>query len=149
MKRLLILSILIVLMAGCTKSRAITATPEVAACDTSVELSAQPVLYGLWMNENGDSLIVSETSMLLVAHDLSTDTPYVRETLYEVQSIDWVNGVLTLMMKSVKINGEGAGFDMPLHYLKVMIDGSSLMYSMGDETSGIPETAEIGPFAKK
>ena len=118
-------------------------------CEPCPDTSTQPVLFGLWVNESGDFLVFTETNVLCVEHDRTTESPYVRETYYEVQSIDWVNGVLTLKTQSIFINGEGVGFDMPLHYMKVVIDGTALMYSLGDETKGIPAAADIGPFQKK
>lgn len=158
MKRILILSVLVLMLAGCVPAASELAAPDTAACETAApaatcepgaDTSSQPALYGLWVDENGDYLAFTEATVLLVEHDRTTETPYVRETYFEVQSVDWVNGVLTLMTQSVFINGEGKGFDMPLQYMKVMIDGTSLMYSMGDETQGIPATADTGPFQMK
>lgn len=153
MKRMILIFTLAALLAGCSTSTSTTAPaatdsvmlPEPTAC----VVSTQPVLYGIWENEKGDVLVFSETSVYMVQADDSSGTPYIRETWYEVQSMDWVNGVATVMMKSVRINGQGAGFDMPLHYIKVTIDGTTLMYGMGDEGSGIPATTEIGPFTRK
>jgi hypothetical protein len=158
MKRILILFVLVFMLAGCAPATSELAAPDTAACETAAtsatcepcaDASSQPVLYGLWLDEWGDYFVFTEATVLRVEHDRTTETPYVRETYYEVQSIDWVNGVLTLMTKSVYTNGDSQGFDMPLHYMKVMIDGTSLWYSMGDESTGIPATADIGPFTRK
>jgi hypothetical protein len=71
------------------------------------------------------------------------------ESFFEIQSVDWVNGVVTMSLKWVRVNGKLGGFDAPLRYFKVYIDGETLFYSLGDEGQGIPVEAKIGPFSKK
>jgi hypothetical protein len=155
MKRILILSVLILMLTGCasvTSELAVTdgdISASAATCEPCADNASQPSLYGLWKDEWGDYFVFTEATVLHVEHVKTDETFYVRETYYDVQSIDWVNGVLTLMTKYVYIDDEIQGFDMPLHYMKVVIDGTSLWYSLGDETKGIPATADIGPFIMK
>jgi hypothetical protein len=159
MKRLAMLFIFALLLTACVKSQILPTFPAISSDVTSDAVWVvtehlgpevdHPQLFGLWMKEDGDYLVFTETFLVHVEHVRSSEMPYVRETYYEVQSIGWIEGVLTLKTQSVFINGECAGFDMPLHYMKVMIDGTSLWYSLGDETMGIPATADIGPFVRK
>ncbi len=158
MKRILILSILVLMLAGCAPVASGPVISDTAVCETSspaatcepcTDASSQPALYGLWKDEWGDYFVFTEATVLHVEHVKTTEAFYIRETYFEVQSIDWVNGVLTLMTKNVYIDDKAQGFDMPLRYMKVKIEGSSLWYSLGDETQGIPATADIGPFEMK
>ena len=72
-----------------------------------------------------------------------------RETFFEITDVDWVNGVITMSAKWVRINGSYGGFDYPLRYMKISIDGDSLYYSMGDEGLGIPADAVNGPWLRR
>jgi hypothetical protein len=148
MKRATLLGIILMLvfMAGCTKAQAPVATD---ATPLNGDVSAQPVLYGMWMNDQNELLVFTEKSVYMTQLETSTDQPQLRESYYEIQSIDWVSGVITMNMKWVRVNGQSGGFDMPLHYMLVSINDTSLMYSMGDEGQGIPATADIGPFTQK
>lgn len=138
------------LLAGCVNGQ--TQDQAVEPLQTSApasETCSQPALYGMWMNEQNETLVFSETSLYMVQVDASAGDPQLRETFFEIESVDWARDVVTLRMSWVRVNGQYGGFDMPLHYMKVSIDGTSLYYSMGDETQGIPQRAETGPFIKK
>jgi hypothetical protein len=63
--------------------------------------------------------------------------------------VDWVNGVITMNAKWVRINGNYGGFDFPLRYMKVYIDDETLYFSLGDEGQGIPTEAVNGPWIRK
>lgn len=160
MKKLLMIMALLVFLTGCgvlenptdlpsaqnsVPTNDVKTTEPVKAADDSTK----PVMYGLWLSDSGDIIVISESSVYLVQKETMGGGDTLRETWYEIQDIDWVNGVLTLKMTWVRVNGKNGGFDMPLHYMKVWIDGSILMYSMGDEGQGIPEEALTGPFMKK
>jgi len=155
MKRLFVLFVLVFLLAGCAPVLSESVASDTVVCEASApaatcepcsEVSSQPALYGLWKDEWGDYFVFTEATVLHVEHVKTTEAFYIRETYFEVQSIDWVNGVLTLMTKYVYIDDKTQGFDMPLRYMKVKIDGTSLWYSLGDETQGIPVSADNGPF---
>ncbi len=138
------------LLAGCVNGQ--TQDQTVEPLQTSAptgETCSQPALYGMWMNEQNETLVFSETSLYMVQVDAAAGDPQLRETFFEIESVDWARDVVTLRMSWVRVNGQYGGFDMPLHYMKVSIDGTSLYYSMGDETQGIPQRAETGPFIKK
>ena len=107
-----------------------------------------PALYGLWMNgENSDSLLLVSKSNVYLVETLSETS--LRESFYEIKSIDWANDVVTMSLRWVRINGKFGGFDYPLKYMKVKISEDSLFYSFGDEGQGIPQEANIGPFLRK
>lgn len=153
-------TVLLVFLTGCSSLKTSTDLPSAQCSVPTIEVkttetvqvvadSAQPAMYGLWMSESGDIIVISETSVYLVQNETLNGEDSVRETWYEIEDVDWVKGVLTLNMAWVKVNGKYGGFDMPLHYMIVWIDGTTLMYSMGDETQGIPQSADIGPFSKK
>ena len=160
MKKLPVCMLLLVLLTGCASVKTPTAAPGDQCSFPTQETEtilptpcpaepAQPVLYGLWEGGSGEILAISESSVYLVQVDTTGGVETLRESWYEIQNIDWVNGVITMNLDWVRVNGINGGFDMPLHYMKVWIDGNTLMYSMGDEGQGIPEAAEAGPFTKK
>jgi hypothetical protein len=162
MKKLLFSLALIFCLTGCVVAPSMTAAPTSAAkcavptrgSDTTTPAAVtsepeQPVLYGLWSSDNGNIIVISQSSLYFVQTESMGGQDSIRETWYDIQDVDWVNGVLTLNMKWVRVNGKTGGFDMPLHYMKVWIDGTTLMYAMGDESQGIPQSADIGPFYKK
>jgi hypothetical protein len=160
MKKLPACLLLLVLLTGCAMVKTPTSAPTVQCSVPTKEIetippsqatveTAQPVLYGMWKGDRGDILVISESSVYLVQVDSTGGAETLRESWYEIENIDWVNGVITMNLAWVRVNGKSGGFDMPLHYMKVWIDGSTLMYSLGDEGQGIPESAEIGPFFKK
>jgi len=160
MKMLPACLILLAFLTGCSAVNPPTSAPT-AQCSTpaiKVETilptqasteTTQPVLYGLWESDEGEILVFSESSVYHVQVDSTGGSETLRESWYEIQNIDWVNGVITMNLAWVRVIGKSGGFDMPLHYLMVWIDGTTLMYSMGDEGRGIPGSAEIGPFFKK
>jgi hypothetical protein len=148
-----------VIMSGCSGS---TPTPQpVDTPDTSGFCSvggvdATPVVYGLWMKEEDSNkrtvrelLTVTADSVYLVESTGSNGNGSIRETFFEVSGVDWVNGVITMSAKWVRLNGNYGGFDYPLRYMKIAIDGDSLYYSMGDEGVGIPADATNGPWLRK
>jgi hypothetical protein len=145
------------LLTGCSRLLVSTVSPGTEAIIetesvTPVEetnFEPQPVLYGIWINDQNEVLVVSESSLYMVEIDTAA-APQVRETYYEIQSIDWAKDTITMNMKWVRVNGSYGGFDMPLHYMKVSInDEVQLMYGMGDEGQGIPDIVDVGPFFKK
>jgi hypothetical protein len=116
-----------------------------------VEPAAQPLLYGLWMKEQESQsalITFTEKSVYLVEYDSGGDG-YVRETFYEVRSTDWVNGVLALQMKWIRINGKVMGFDDPAKLMKVSMDGETLFYSIDSEELGAPAEAVTGPWVRR
>jgi hypothetical protein len=152
MKRIVLLSILLFsfLLSGCASGKTQEEVVEPAGtCAPSVEVNPAPVLYGMWMNEQNETLVFSENSLYMVQLDETSGEPQLRETFFEIQSVDWAKDVVTLHMSWVRVSGQYGGFDMPLHYMKISIDGTTLFYSMGDEGQGIPASAETGPFNKK
>lgn len=160
MKKLPVCLILLAFLTGCSTVNAPTSAPAAQCAVPTKEVetvlptqaadeTAQPVLFGLWESDGGAILVFSESSVYHVQVDSTSGSEALRECWYEIQDIDWVNGVITMNLDWVRVNGKSGGFDMPLHYMKVWIDGTTLMYSIGDEGQGIPESAEIGPFFKK
>ena len=160
MKKLPVCLILLAFLTGCSIVKTPTSAPAAQCAVPTKEVetilptqaaaeTAQPVLDGLWESDDGEILVFSESSVYHVQVDATGGSETLRESWYEIKNIDWVNGVITMNLAWVRVNGESGGFDMPLHYMKVWIDGTTLMYSMGDEGQGIPESAEIGPFFKK
>jgi len=158
---LLTVSILLagLIMAGCSNP---TPTPQpVDTPDTSGfcsvgGLDATPVVYGLWMKEEDSNkgtsrelLIVTAESVYLVESTGSKGNGSLRETFFEITDVDWVNGVITMNAKWVRLNGNYGGFDYPLRYMKISIDADSLYYSMGDEGLGIPSEAVNGPWLRR
>ena len=158
---LLVVCILIAgtILSGCSNP---TPTPQPANTpDTSGFCSvggedATPVVYGLWMKEEDSNkgtarelLTVTADSVYLVESTGSKGNGAIRETFFEVTDVDWVNGVITMSAKWVRLNGNYGGFDYPLRYMKISIDGDSLYYSMGDEGIGIPTEATNGPWVRK
>ncbi len=147
------------IMAGCSNP---TSTPQPADTpDTSGFCSvggvdATPVVYGLWMKEEDankgtarELLTVTEKSVYLVESTGDNGNGSIRETFFEVTDVDWVNGVITMSAKWVRNNGNYGGFDQPLRYMKISIDGDSLYFSMGDEGQGIPTDAVNGPWLRR
>lgn len=119
-------------------------------------VDATPVVNGLWMKEEDTNkgtarelLTVTEESVYLVESTGGNGNGSMRETFFEVTDVDWVNGVITMSAKWVRINGNYGGFDYPLRYMKISIDGDSLYYSMGDEGQGIPTEAVNGPWLRR
>jgi hypothetical protein len=74
---------------------------------------------------------------------------YVRESFYEIQLVDWVNGMLNIKLKWVRINGNNGGFDSPSKVMKVSIDGETLFFSTVDVGMDLPSTAENGPWLRQ
>jgi hypothetical protein len=148
---------LIFLVSGCGLLKAAIPADEVSvqnACPVATN-PAQEV-YGIWVYEKDDPsgvirnlLSISDSTVYLVEDEGDAANSYIRESFYEIQSTDWVNSVFTLKLKWVRVNGDYGGFESPLKYIKVAIDGVSMFYSMGDEGQGIPTNAEIGPFVRK
>lgn len=116
---------------------------------TAPPVCVQPVLYGTWMDGNKQMLVISEKSLYLVEVVGEGENAQVRESFYELQEVDWARDVLTLHLDWVRVNGQFGGFDIPLHYMKISIDGDQLWYSMGDETQGIPAEVAIGPWLRQ
>jgi hypothetical protein len=113
--------------------------------------AAQPKLYGLWMKEldqQRDLLTISEKSIYLV-EAATTGDAYVRESFYEIQSVDWVNGLLDIKLKWVRINGSYGGFDSPSKVMKVSIDGDTLFFSTVDVGMDLLSTADNGPWIRQ
>lgn len=109
----------------------------------------QPALYGLWLKEEGtnrDLWSIGSASAYLVE---TTGENSVRESFYKISAVDWVNGVITMSLKWVRVDGRYGGFDSPLHYLKVSIDGDAMYTSIGDEGLGIPADATNGPWIRQ
>ena len=110
--------------------------------------SVQPVLFGLWMKEHDsqrDLLTFTESSVYLV----EAGTGSLRESFYEIQSVDWVNGVLDLQLKWVRVNGSSGGFDSPSKLMKVSIDGDTLFFSTVDAGMDLTSTTENGPWVRQ
>jgi hypothetical protein len=143
---------------SCNRS---TPTPDATPAETVAACSIdpttnQPVLYGLWTMEDQATtgvaatvLTVTEKSVYLVENSGSPEKPALRESFFEIDSVDWVNSVVTMNLKWVRVNGDFSGFSTPLRYLKVNIADDQLFYSLGDEGQGIPTEAKIGPFAQQ
>ena len=117
------------------------------------EYSPQPALFGLWAKEEAGSkglmlelMTITEKSVYLVETTGEKGNGSIRETYFEIQDVDWVNGVVTMSTKWIRHDGNGVGFDYPLHYMKVYIDNDTLFYSLGDEGQGIPVDAKNGPW---
>jgi hypothetical protein len=118
---------------------------------TTCGAAPQPELYGLWMKEHDqqrDLLTISEKSIYLVEANTTGDA-YVRESFYEIQSVDWVNGLLDIKLKWVRINGSYGGFDSPSKVMKVSIDGETLFFSTVDAGVDLPSTADNGPWLRQ
>jgi hypothetical protein len=118
---------------------------------TTCGAAAQPELYGLWMKEHDqqhDLLTISEKSIYLVEVDTTGDV-YVRESFYEIQSVDSVNGMLNIKLKWVRVNGSYGGFDSPSKVMKVSIDGETLFFSTVDVGMDLPSTAGNGPWLRQ
>lgn len=133
------------------QATACPATAEPAAACPDVTAPAQPVLYGLWLKEqdvHSALLTFTARSVYLVEFDGAGDG-YVRETFYEVRGVDWVNGILALQMKWVRINGKVMGFDDPAKLMKVSIEDDALFYSINSEELGAPAAAETGPWTRQ
>ena len=133
-----------------------TPTLEVATPCPAGEYIPQPALYGLWVKEDVDSMgamielmTITEKSVYLVETTGEKGNGSIRETYFEIQDVDWVNGVVTMSTKWIRHDGNGVGFDYPLHYMKVYIDTDTLFYSLGDEGQGIPVDAKNGPWLRK
>ena len=121
--------------------------PSSATCGAST----QAELYGLWMKEHDqqrDLLTFTEKSIYLVEADTTSDA-YVRESFYEIQSVDWVNGLLDIKLKWVRVNGNNGGFDSPSKVMKVSIDGDTLFFSTVDAGMDLPSTADNGPWLRQ
>jgi hypothetical protein len=109
---------------------------------------ALPVLYGLWMKEHDqqrDLLTFTESSIYLV----EADNGSLHESFYEIQSVDWVNGLLDIKLKRVRVNGSYGGFDSPSKVMKISIDGETLFFSTVDVGMDLPSTAENGPWLRQ
>jgi hypothetical protein len=107
-----------------------------------------PALYGLWMKDHDqqrDLLTITQGSVYLV----EADNGSVHESFYELQSVDWVNGVLALQLRWVRINGNYGGFDSPSKVMKVSIADGSLFFSTVDAGMDLPSTADNGPWSRK
>ena len=118
---------------------------------TTCGAAAQPELYGLWMKEHDqqrDLLTFTEKSIYLV-EAATTGDAYVRESFYEIQSVDWVNGLLDIKLKWVRVNGNNGGFDSPSKVMKVSIDGDTLFFSTVDVGMDLPSTADNGPWLRQ
>jgi hypothetical protein len=120
------------------------------------EYMPQPALYGLWAKEEVGSkgsilelMTISEKSVYLVETTGEKGNGSLRETYFEIQDVDWVNGVVTMSTKWIRHDGKGVGFDYPLRYMKVYIDNDTLFYSLKDEGQGIPVDATNGPWERK
>lgn len=148
-----------ILATGCFKSTSFTPAAETMessrTCNAG-DLAAAPAVYGLWVKEEDsnqgparDLLAVTENSIYLVENTGGKGNGSLRETFFEITGVDWVNGVITMSAKWVRVNGNYGGFDYPLRYLKISIDGDALYFSVGDEGQGIPSTAENGPWMRK
>lgn len=131
-------------------------TPDTSGFCSVGGLDATPVVYGFWMKEEDankgttrELLTVTEKSVYLVESTGSKDNGSIRETFFEVTGVDWVDGVITMSAKWVRNDGHNVGFDYPLRYMKISIDGDSLYYSMGDEGQGIPTEVVNGPWIRK
>ncbi len=125
-----------------------TLAPDTA---TTCGAAAQPELYGLWMKEHDqqrDLLTISEKSIYLV-ESATTGEAYVRESFYEIQSVDWVNGLLDIKLKWVRVNGNNGGFDSPSKVMKVSIDGDTLFFSSVDVGMDLPSTTDNGPWLRQ
>jgi hypothetical protein len=158
---LLIASILLagIIMAGCsnpTPTPQPADTPDVSGFCSVGGVEATPVVYGFWMKEEDSNkgtarelLTVTEKNVYLVESTGGKDTGSLRETFFEITGVDWVNGVITMSAKWVRINGNYGGFDYPLRYMKVFIDNETLYFSMGDEGQGKPSEATNGPWIRK
>ncbi len=131
-------------------------TPDTSGFCSVGGVEATPVVYGLWMKEEDankgnarELLTVTEKSVYLVESASGNGNGSLRETFFEVIGVDWVNGVITMSAEWVRINGNYGGFDYPLRYMKISIDGDTLYYSMGDEGVGIPTEAVNGPWMRR
>ena len=131
-------------------------TPDVSGFCSVGGLDATPLVYGLWMKEEDSNkgtarelLTVTENSVYLVETTGGKGNGSLRETFFDVTDVDWVNGVITLSAKWVRNNGNYGGFDYPLRYMKVSIDGETLFFSMGDEGQGVPVDTTNGPWVRK
>lgn len=155
----LLLVLCIGLLAGCSlTSNPAQNTPALDAgtpCPVE-EYIPQPALYGLWAKEEAGSngsmlelMTITDKSVYLVETTGEKGNGSIRETYYEIQDMDWVNGVVTMSTKWIRIDGKGVGFDYPLRYMKVYIDNDTLYYSLGDEGQGIPVVATDGPWLRK
>lgn len=155
----LLASILIcLLLTGCSRTLVSTVSPvaegiretELVVPAEETNFASQPVLYGIWIKDQNEVLVISEASLYMAKFETAA-TPQVRETCYEIlQSIDWARDTITMTMKWVRVSGSCAGFDMPLHYMQLSInDELQLTYGVGDEGQGIPDTVDVGPFFKK
>ena len=102
------------------------------------------------MEQNNQSalLIITERSIYKVEFDGGGDG-YVRETFYEVKDMDLVNGILSLKMAWIRINGKGMGFDDPAKLMKVSVEDDTLFFSIDLEELGAPIIAEIGPWVRQ
>ena len=115
---------------------------------TTCGASTQAELYGLWMKEHDqqrDLLTITASSIYLV----EADNGSLHESFYEIQSVDWVNGVLDIKLKWVRVNGSYGGFDSPSKVMKVSIDGDNLYFSTVDAGMDLPSTADNGPWLRQ
>jgi len=60
-----------------------------------------------------------------------------------------VNGVLDIMLKWVRVNGNNGGFDSPSKVMKVSIDGETLFFSTVDAGMDLPSNADNGPWVRE
>jgi hypothetical protein len=163
-KKFIVLSLAIILfgllLSACNVT-SLTAQPTATAdlsgsCSIGSAGDVQPALYGLWVKEDDSSkgvarelLTITEKSVYLVESADGTGEGSLRETFYEITSVDWTNGVVTMLAKWVRMNGIYGGFDYPLRYLKATIDGETLFFNLGDEGQGIPTETTNGPWVRK
>ena len=152
-------TLFMITMSGCIQARTINTaanTPQAVASCSVDPVTNEPTLYGLWVKEEDSNkgtqrelLTVTETSVYLVEFTGAKGNGALRETFYVVDSVDWVNSVVTMKMSWVRLNGKYGGFDYPLKFMKVYIDGETLYFSFGDEGQGIPAEAANGPWMKQ
>jgi hypothetical protein len=156
---LLAVTLTVILISACS-SNAETILPTATAdlsgsCSIGGVGDAQPALYGLWVKEEDSNkgtarelLTITEKSVYLVESANGTSQGGLRETFYEITSVDWKTGVVTMLAKWVRLNGIYGGFDYPLRYMKATIDGENLYFSLGDEGQGIPTETTNGPWVR-
>jgi hypothetical protein len=158
-KKILSVSFLVILIvtciSGCSQT---TKTPEVeptidgaALCSVSSEPN-QPELYGLWVKGADDQrelLTITASCVYLVERtDLENDN-VLSESFYEVQSVDWVNGVVTMKLDWLRVDGLGTEVINPIKLMKVYIDNNSLYFDINDEAQGVPGDTTDGPWVKQ
>lgn len=123
---------------------------EITSCPAE-ESAVQPVLYSLWMKEqDGQRSLITFTdrSVYLVVYDTENEGA-VRETFYDVKSIDMVNGILNLKMRWVRVNGRYGGYDDPSKRMQFIIDGEALYFSIVSEGMDLPAQPDNGPWLRQ